>query len=152
MERIQRAAMAHTDQHARRQRAAQQAVQRMLQAFVGGGRGLVQEYDSRPIEQHARERHALLLADGQNARPVRHLIEPAGQVPQVHLPQRVGQAGVVLGLRQARVGHRAAQIAQGQIGPLRQEQRGRALRAPYLALGIRPQASQRAQQRGLAAA
>ncbi|MNT65646.1 hypothetical protein D3C72_2036450 [compost metagenome] len=95
----------------------------MLQAFVGGRGGLIQEYDGGPVVQHARERHALLFADGQDAGPILHFVQPSGQMAQVDLPQRVDQARVVFRLRQARVRDHATQVSQWQIGPLRQEQR-----------------------------
>ncbi|KAG1249023.1 hypothetical protein G6F65_019292 [Rhizopus arrhizus] len=48
--------------------------------------------------------------------------------------------------------HGAAQIAQRQIGPLRQEKRRRALRPAHVTLRVGPQPGQGAQQRRLAAA
>ena len=67
-------------------------------------------------------------------------------------PQGILQARIVGGRAHARIGHGHAQGAQGQIGPLRQEQRLLPIGPHHATLRIRPQPRDRAQQRGLATA
>ncbi|MNI90984.1 hypothetical protein D3C73_1485850 [compost metagenome] len=71
---------------------------------------------------------------------------------QVDLAQGLLHPRFILRLAGRRVGDDGAQITQRQVRPLRQEQRLVAQRAPDLTLGIRPEARQRTQQRGFAAA
>ena len=91
----QRAAVSHADEDAVGQFVAQQQVQRVLESFVGGRRGLVEKDDARPPQQHACEGQALLFAKGQDLRPVRLVVEAVVDVPELNALQRVAQACVV---------------------------------------------------------
>ncbi|MCY1517971.1 hypothetical protein D9M68_526750 [compost metagenome] len=152
MEIRQGAAVADADQHGVAHFVAQQRVEGVLQTFVHGRGGFVEEDDLRPIEQDPGEGQALLLADGEDARPVGADVQAVHQVGEVDLAQCLLQARLVIGPAGGRVGNGGTQVAQGQVGALGEEQRPVAAGASHLALGVGPETGQRAQQGGLAAA
>ena len=82
---------------------------------------LVHEHPGRPLHQHAREGHALLLPARQDVVPALLLVEPSAQVIEPDLVQGFAQLIVVGVVRLLRIEHGLAQGAQREIGLLRHE-------------------------------
>ena len=120
MEAQQAASMADGDQCRAWQGFAQQPIHRVLQSFVHSGTGFVQEHCSRTVQQHAADRQSLLLAKGQDPRPIIFFIEAGDQMPEMASTQY--RSGLIIGLRRdTGIVQRRAQRTQRQVGLLRQE-------------------------------
>lgn len=131
-------AVADADQQGVGQLAAQQGVERLFQAFVHRRAGFVEEGHRRAVVEQAGEGQALLFTQGQDAAPVAGFVQAACQVWQADLFQHLLHTLAVVA-RFGGVGEGAAQVAQGQVGALGEEQRLVPNGSRHLAVGVGPE-------------
>src|SRR6185437_571854 len=101
------------------------------------------------LQQSTREGEALLLAWRQAAIPLVALVELACVAAEKAGFERPGDLGIGKAAGRCRECHRVAEAADGNIGPLGEEEQAAEARPQDLAGAIGPDAGDRAHQRAL---
>lgn len=138
-----------------RQLLPEDGVEPFLSWLIQGAGGFIEEGPAGLGDEDSQEGDALLLAKTEDTAPVVYHIKAvceSAELRQLHEPVKLCFVKVIYFLYRIGVENSLTECAEGKVGPLGQEHEPVSLRTADVSGAVRPQAGERAEKRGLAAA